>query len=815
VQHTTAIAFDFETYPIAPGRPFPPAVCMSYAIVVDYQIVQSGVVPWQDGIALLEHAILQGWDIVGANTAFDVFVAAYNSPDVKVAVQRWISVYAAARVVDVLLRQKLLDGAVDDFQRLKRHSLAAVVEHWTGVKLAKGADTWRLRYGELDGVPVADYPPEAYAYALHDAWYTAVVWICQELAERGQVCPANGVNYRRNFPSQPLLIDQHRQAMKALALADLAGAGLRTNGETVAKFKAQLLREKEELLKTLVPSGLVRREVSLNYDGIAARMRAIGIEPVLTASGKPSLTRKVYERIEASVARDASVLLCTQRVKDAPYSWPQSADWLADHHPDLVHVDYVKCEDRARLAVELVYLYLDDEEPKRAETATYDPRTRRTVITYGSVKVDADNCDRSKHPTLAAYARYSSVVKTLGSDIGILESASREPFHAHYTTLKDNGRTATGSDGGEGTAGNVQNMPRKPGVRECWEAPEGWLFCAVDFAAVELSTFGQVCLWWLGWSECARMIQAGVDQHSVMGAALLQLPDPKGEGAKTVKANKGDPRYSDARTGGKGMNFGCKAKMSAKRYKDYAWNNYQLKLTLEDAQRHINLHNEMIAEMAAYTQKVTSFARSPGKFGGKHDLVHPWSGRVRADLSYTDVHNYPFSGLAQDMAAVALWDLFKAKWGVSELGESDPFTGCSPCLFTHDEVIAYVPADPERGNAAARRQAEIMVRAARKVLPDVGSAAEPNLQKQLSKKAGDAVYAPLYGADGVEIPMKDNEALYKATGYIVPFDAWDACRADLTSKYRKPDLTDREWLTRQEWPGYVIDDVLRAKEQMV
>jgi hypothetical protein len=28
-------------------------------------------------------------------------------------------------------------------------------------------------------------------------------------------------------------------------------------------------------------------------------------------------------------------------------------------------------------------------------------------------------------------------------------------------------------------------------------------------------------------------------------------------------------------------------------------------------------------------------------------------------------------------------------------------------------------------------------------------------------------------------------------------------------------LTDREWLTRQEWPGYVIDDVLRAKEQRV
>ena len=791
MQHPTTIAFDFETYPIAPGRPYPPAVCMSFAIVVDYQIVQSGVVLWQDGIALLEHALTQGWHFVGANAAFDIFVAAYNSPDVGAAVRRWIAAYDVAQVTDVLLRQKLLDGAVDDFQRLKRHSLAAVVEHWTGVKLDKSGDTWRLRFGKLDGVPIEHYPREAYDYALFDAWYTAVVWICQELAQQGVIASANGVDYRRRFRHEHLLIDQHRQAMKALAVSDLSAAGLRTNGKTVDKFEAQLLREKAELLKVLVPSGLVRREISLNYDGIADYMRAIGVEPTMTRSGKPSLTRKVYEQIAATRTLGGRALMATQRVVGA---WPESADWLADYYPDLVHVDYVKCEDKARLAVELVYLYHETEEPKRAETASYDPKTRRTVITYGDVKIDADNCDRSGHPTLAAYARYASIVKTWGNDIKLLRQAAVEPFHAHYNTLKDNGRTATGSDGGQGNAGNVQNMPRTPGVRECWEAPDGWLFCAVDFAAVELSTFGQVCLWWLGWSECARLIQQGVDQHSVMGAALLEIDDPKGAGWKYVKKNaKSDPKCSEARTGGKGMNFGCKAKMSAKRYKDYAWNDYGLKLTLEDAQRHIDLHNEMIAEMAAYTQKVTSFAREPGKFGSKYDLVHPWSGRVRADLSYTDVHNYPFSGLAQDMAAVALWDLFKAKWGASELGLADPFYGCSPCLFTHDEVVSYVPADRERGNAAARRQGEIMRAAAWKVLPDVGSDAQPNLQKQLSKKADD----PVFDADG----------------YIVPFDVWEACRASLTSDKRKPGKTDREWLTSCKWPGYVIEDVLAENAQ--
>lgn len=803
---TTAIAFDYETYPIAPGVPHPPPVCMSFAIIENLQIVQSGVLQWREGNALLQHALRNGWRLVGANTAFDVFVHALSSDDVESAVHEWIDAYEQARVEDVLLRQKLLDGAVDKEHRLHGHRLKYVTKHWTGVDLTKGDDSWQKRFGELDGLPVEQYPREAYDYALADAWFTAVVWIWQEHARNGVVCEANGVNYREVFHGIDILIDQHRQAMKAFAIADLSAAGLRANPDSVAKLKANLVKEKESLLKVLVPYGLVRRDVSLNYAGIAARMRAIGVEPTLLKSGKPSLSRAVYQQI-AEKGAAGYALLKTHR----DYGWPDTAAHLADNYPDLVNVEYVRCEDVVRTAVALLYdlrvSYCnargefievpEGEEPKRSEKKVFDPKTRRPVVEYGAVTIDADNCDRTGHPALAAFARYSSIIKTLGNDIPLLEKASREPFHAHYNTLKDNGRTATGSDGGEGNAGNVQNLPRAPGVRECYEAPEGWAFCAVDYAAVELSTFGQVCLWWLGWSECARMIQQKIDQHAVMGAALLNLEDPRDAGWKYVKENKSDPRCADARTGGKGMNFGCKAKMSAKRYKDYAWNSYGLKLTLEEAQRHIDLHNEMIAEMSAYTQKVTSFVRGEGGFGACYDLVHPWSGRVRAGLRFTDVHNYPFSGLAQDMAAVAAWDLFKAKWGKSGLGKEDPFYGCFPCLFTHDEIVAYVPADRVRGNAAAQRQAEIMRNAAWKVLPDVGSDAQPSLQKQLSKKADDAPKEIQKGADGL----------------LNIWDVWVACEHDLHNPRRPNDASDRAWLTKQKWPTYVIDDVLSEKEK--
>jgi hypothetical protein len=782
----TAFCFDFETFPITPEDQFPRAVCMSFARVEGLQIVDSGVVLYRDGIAMLDHAIRSGWEIVGANTAFDVFVVGCNSDNYEQAVRRWILVYESARVTDVQLRQKLLDGAVDDFLRLKRHSLAAVVEHWTGVKLDKGdgnSEHWRLRFGELFGIPVPQYPRAAYEYALSDAIYTAVVWICQEAARNGWVSPVNRIQYTKNFPGVDILADQYRQGMKALAIKDLSSVGLHANPVTVGKLENQLEEERASLIPTLRAAGLVRREIKLRKAAVAERFRALGYDVPVTEKGAPSLTAKLYNQLVGHPELHAC------RASRDGWGWPASAEWLADNAPDLVEVTYVKCEERARRSLEFVYLYLD-EVPNRTETKVYDPKTRKTEVVLGDVKIDADNCDRSGHPALIAYARYASVVKTLGNDIVLLRQAAKAPFCAHYNPLKDNGRTATGSDGGEGDAGNVQNMPRRPGVRECWESPEGWLFSMVDYSAVELSTFGQVALWWLGWSECARMIQNKVDQHSVMGAALLKIPDPKGAGWKEVKRRKkeGDFAADMARTGGKGMNFGCKARMSAKRYKTYAWNNYGLKLTLEEAQEHINLHNEMIAEMGAYTAKVSTFSRNPGKFGARHDLIHPYSGRVRADLSYTDVHNYPFSGLAQDMAAVALWDLFKAKWGASELGESDPFYHCFPCIFTHDEIGAYVPADINKANAAAKRHAEIMYKASRKVLPDVGSECEPNLQKQLSKKAGDA-------------------EVDKATGLIIPFDVWRAAEKDARHKDRPADVSQVDWLKSREWPGYVIRDL--------
>jgi len=599
------------------------------------------------------------------------------------------------------------------------------------------------------------------------------------------VSPVNGVRYREIFPAHDILADAPNQMRKALAIKDLAAAGMFASERNVRAYEATLLAERDALLVDLVRSGLVRKEIKLNAEAVAAKFAERDIDVPRLASGRPSITGKLY----AQLHRADDYLWYTQRGK-APHQWPQTAEYLAAAAPGLVEVSYHKSLNNIKAAVAWAF-----EQPAAAgEQPNYN--VADDGITKTTIKIDADNCERSGNPTLQLYARYSSIENTLGGAIELAKKAIHEPWHAHYNTLKDNGRTATGADGGEGEGGNAQNMKRDCGQREMYIAPPGYLIAEADFAAAELSTFGQCATWYVGWSECARMIREGVDQHSVLGAALLGIPDPTGAGWKELKKRKkaGDQKADEARTGGKGMNFGCKARMSAKRYKDYAWNNYGLKLTLEESKNHINLHNSLIAEMDPYTSIVTQFARYPNKRQTPYDLVHPLTGRLRAGLKYTDVHNYPFSGLAQDMAGAALWDLCKAKWGCSELGVDDPFFGCFPFLFVHDSICAYVPDDPARATAAAKRLGEIMAAAARRYLPDVGCAAEPNLLRQLSKKAGDAVIVD---------------------GLIAPFDAWAACAAEadkITAEGKADNVADA--LALRGWARYIISDVLAGHREM-
>ncbi len=123
--------------------------------------------------------------LVGANTVYDMAVCAADRPRL---LQLVFDAYAAGRVRCVQLRQKLIDIAKGEHKfracrgkvRPAEHSLAALVDYWLDEHLAK-TDTYRLRYAELDGVPLEQWPQEARDYALKDAVKTFEVYRAQEM----------------------------------------------------------------------------------------------------------------------------------------------------------------------------------------------------------------------------------------------------------------------------------------------------------------------------------------------------------------------------------------------------------------------------------------------------------------------------------------------------------------------------------------------------------------------------------------------------------------------------------------------------------
>lgn len=81
------------------------------------------------------------------------------------------------------------------------------------------------------------------------------------------------------------------------------------------------------------------------------------------------------------------------------------------------------------------------------------------------IELSADACLNAQDPVLEAYAEYSSIMKVLSADVGMLARGIEYPVHCHFDLL-DTGRKGASKP-------NTQNPRRLPGVRECF-VPRGF-----------------------------------------------------------------------------------------------------------------------------------------------------------------------------------------------------------------------------------------------------------------------------------------------------------------------------------------------------
>ena len=639
-----AIGFDTETWPFAPGRQAPRLVCGQF-----YSHQNGAIVAARDDAARRFREIVTSLEshdleLVGLNIAFDLAVMANHDLTLMAPI---VAALRAGRVWDVgiferhravalghLKSDPELRGAPPTF------SLAELEKKYLETDrtaLKKGPDTWRRRYHELDGIPVAEWPPEAVSYCEDDA--------------RNPVLIRDLQLERDGLP--PLFRESVRHAFSY----ELARCrGWRTDGAAVADLEARLRQSVRESMPVLLAAGIVRPDGSENQTETKRRVHAVaGPGARLTRTGKK-----------------------LERAGELPD--PGTDAWLKYVATDADTLEECRGQDPALDA-------WTDVKVDRSELSTFIPKLR------------------------------------LGTQY---------PISPRWNLIVSSYRCSASQP-------NVQQQPRRSGVRECFVPRPGYVYSSTDFHVAELCSLAQLCLDLFGASELATVINAGRDPHLVFAADLAGVSY---EVAAERYAAR-DKRIKELRQAAKAANFGIPGGLGKRALRSFA-RGYGVELTESEAGDLRESWLDRFPEMRLYFRWISQQCGALGSFTHHH----PRTGFIRGDVGYTDGCNHGFQhltavGCKEAMADVQercflgargqLWSSWPELEAAIKAGEEDPLVGSYVIGMIHDELICEHPRSvaPE----AADRVAELMVAAMNRWTPDVPASADAALMPRWFKDA--------------------------------------------------------------------------------
>jgi len=270
---TTAV--DTETHLIKPGCITPRLVC-----VTTYDgNGEPRLYARETGLDVIERYLQTGEDITGHHFFFDLGVAVVARPRLLPLIFQRID---EGKIHCTKIREQMIANCKGELKfsedelgelRPTGFHLSDLAFRRLGIKMKgkKGADAWRLRYNELDGVPLDQWPVDARIYAMDDAGITQVIHEHQA-EEAGEIPGEIG------------------QTQAAWSLYLMSMWGVRTDPEAVAVFEHEVVTEFARLELVCMAAGYVRqakngkrsRNMAKIKDAIVAWCNANGVKVPLT-----------------------------------------------------------------------------------------------------------------------------------------------------------------------------------------------------------------------------------------------------------------------------------------------------------------------------------------------------------------------------------------------------------------------------------------------------------------------------------------------------------------------------------------------------
>lgn len=262
---------DFETYLISAEMPAPKPVCLSFTNGKTTGIYNSFETMHRFLKECLEHHT-----IIAHNAKFELLVIYEWFKDLRPLLVKALS---EGRIYCTYLHELVYNAKRK--KELKDISLAGLVKHYFQEDISedkKNPNAWRLRYGELEGIPLKEWPAEAIQYAEMDS-----VW-AYKLHKRQRLAPC-----------------KQRHHLEADFYLNLMGNyGIEIDSERVKELDKEVTNLLKPFQEFLIDQGFMR----LEKGNIKRNMKVFqqyckntfGKDCITTDKGIPSTTVEVLTK---------------------------------------------------------------------------------------------------------------------------------------------------------------------------------------------------------------------------------------------------------------------------------------------------------------------------------------------------------------------------------------------------------------------------------------------------------------------------------------------------------------------------------------
>ena len=209
------IGIDFETYLISSEMPVPkPVCCSSYREIINRteqlspeEISGFLFIGHESMEAFLKEILESDQIIVAHNMKFEALVIYHWFPNLRKDLLRKLH-------NGELYCTKIYEQLLDNVRKKKspKYSLDKLVDKYLGLDISesKAAESWRMRYSELDGVPRSKWPKEAVDYAIDDSRYAYKIAKLQSQVEMDYKLSVEAEFYLNLMGLNGILVDHNR-----------------------------------------------------------------------------------------------------------------------------------------------------------------------------------------------------------------------------------------------------------------------------------------------------------------------------------------------------------------------------------------------------------------------------------------------------------------------------------------------------------------------------------------------------------------------------------------------------------------------------